>query len=1326
MASAVQSFLKENVKFAYGGIGLPFAALDVKGILDSDNKFKAILKTMKDLVLIRVSLVGTFAAIGASIKALVKDTGSLDAALKRLSEVQHFQRVFTPLVGGAKAARKEVADLIQFASHTPFKFEGVASAAVTLQTSTRGQFVGEPALKKVGDAAATSGNSIEESARAVGSFYEALHNGDPINQSVEAMRQMGLISIMAATNIQRLAESGADATAMAGQLTSALSESRGGMKEFANDLDAVTTAREKAVEGAQVAFGAPFTEKEIQNTKNYTEAIVAITPALASAGNALSGFVGGVEGATSAFVKWIGKSGVGETAIKLLTTGLVALAAVFTAIGVAAIPGFIALIATLMVAVDAAIAGMVAWGVSMGVAATSMAALGTAMTVVANIAAGAAIAVPFIAAGLAVVALGVAVKNLIDHSRNLNRALAEEMAAHSQAIAAIHGHIAAIQTLADKYQAVSEAIQQTIKDQTELNNLRSKREALQKEIATSDPLIAARKKIDLAELNQRIEQQEKKIAIDRKTRQQAERTSAIAGPEREALIQLQTRRQLLLEEQRLEEQIAAQPGRGPELQRQRAGVLAERAREGRAGLEANERVALRRSAITTQSARGEVEVALAGDKEQLAKIENEKGKKDDRKRLKDQIAIKQGILDKIDAEILAAGLQAGQDTAIGLETRAQQLQHAINAKAEQDAGNQKVADREKELAGGAVAGPTTPAEILALQKRAGFKRQLEAQAPEAEVEARRKIVQAQEEERGRFVTELQIHIERGIVTAARQGPPGQKELLTDLRSFIGHFEDLRKIFPDPKAAQLAMEKVGTEIMNFPAEALKPVADSLTRVGGGGGVGGPTGDPRLMAQQRMLTLQGTANNYLAQIEANTAKGAQPAPEETTGSAAAPSEEPAAQGEAPTTPTTTAEQPSGVGAGGQGAAPPTPGETAAPAPEVPAAPAPQVAPSVAPPAQPASIPQAPAITPPAAPAVNLVPPAIPAPAAPAVIPQGPAIAPPAAPPSGIPDFVYRKPAPTPPSLTPAVAPPAAPAVNVAPPAVAPPAIPAALPQGPAIAPPAAPAMIPQGPAIAPPAAIQPSAAIQSRSIQPSAAIQSSAIQPSAAIQSSSIQPSAAIQSSSIQPSRGIQSGSIQPSAPIQSGIQATSIRVSMPPAAPALLAPAQPMGPSPGAPIPGGRTAGVGESQSLVNNTERNRLAFEKQFQTTAQPMVETGTGGPSMVGAEAVAARKAGIEHTGEESRAAELERQTQFSHAQVASQMVESFKAMGNGANAAPAVEAESIPVTASIPTKVPSAEETPMARTNMLLNNIFIQNKQSNEHLGVVAVNSADQGKSF
>ncbi len=64
---------------------------------------------------------------------------------------------------------------------------------------------------------------------------------------------------------------------------------------------------------------------------------------------------------------------------------------------------------------------------------------------------------------------------------------------------------------------------------------------------------------------------------------------------------------------------------------------------------------------------------------------------------------------------------------------------------------------------------------------------------------------------------------------------------------------------------------------------------------------------------------------------------------------------------------------------------------------------------------------------------------------------------------------------------------------------------------------------------------------------------------------------------------------------------------------------------------GRLAGVGESQALVDEQERQRIAAENAQRATNEPGGETGSGGPSLIGPAAERARREGIQQTGKDS-----------------------------------------------------------------------------------------------
>src|SRR6266446_3721711 len=178
MAASFQEFLKGNLSNAFEGStkGL-FNKVAMVGyaaeIGKTDNKFKALLNTLKQFVLfnsklfIPISFITAWLGLSKTVKSILHDTGSLDAALRRMASIQAFQRTFAPLLGGISAAKQRVAELIQISSKGPFRFEQMAGASRSLEVLTRGTFSGSEALNKIGNAAAASGNSIEDTAGAV-------------------------------------------------------------------------------------------------------------------------------------------------------------------------------------------------------------------------------------------------------------------------------------------------------------------------------------------------------------------------------------------------------------------------------------------------------------------------------------------------------------------------------------------------------------------------------------------------------------------------------------------------------------------------------------------------------------------------------------------------------------------------------------------------------------------------------------------------------------------------------------------------------------------------------------------------------------------------------------------------------------------------------------------------------------------------------------------------------------------------------------------------------------------------------------------------------
>ena len=788
--------MKGNAKFYLGGgmgLGLLFAGLDLKNIAEADNKFKALFKAITSIIFVRTAFAGTFLALGAAVRSLVKETGSLEAALKRLDAIQKAQRSIAPFVGGAKQARQHVAGLVGFAADSPFRFEDVAEADRTLQAKTRGSFAGTGALTSVGDAAAASGNSLQDSAAAVGQFYEALHNGEPVRAATEQLRQMGIVSEQSAMHLDRLAESGASSIDMANSLAQALSESKGGMSSYAKELEAVSIASEKAAEGAKEAFGKGFAEPPIRSTKNYTEALVAITPALEQVGKFFSGFTQTFETWGSKITKAAAQSGLLSGAIKVLAAVVTAGAIALTAFGLSVIP----------------------------------------------------IVGPFAAFAAVLGSTGLILYKFVNQTKEAARELKELTKTHKEAQAILNAHAASIQSITDLQEQYGRSVQHIIDLQNELN--------------------AAEKKGD----KKRIEEIIRALREAHAAMANLPAAENLASPERGNVIAERLAERRATEAARFQESLRAEPGRAAELSADRAAQLEERAGTARQGLQTRQRVAERQGNLLGRQSDLRLEVGS------LEKIRETKGKlePDQKARLEEA----KGQLAGITGQLLKIQEIEGRGATVGLEAQAQRLQHAQRANAlEVQAANtedkqrqkqlQAEAQREKIAAGGVEAGPDTGRKIQDLQETIKQQAEDETNVIGLATEARGLRGAKREQFRERAVATEEITAERGAALAHVTGQTREQQHFQDIGAFLQNFEQLRQVFPEEEARKLAIDKRQSELMDQLPQALKPIGDSLTRVGGGGGVAGPSGDPRQRVQERIRDLNASSLDVLRHIDA----------------------------------------------------------------------------------------------------------------------------------------------------------------------------------------------------------------------------------------------------------------------------------------------------------------------------------------------------------------------------------------------------------------------------------------------------------------------------
>lgn len=448
MASGFQKFIEDNTK---GAVNKGFLALSIAEIATADNKLKALLKTIALMavqgIAMKVIFAGAFGSMSKSIRALVRDTGALQAALDRLRKIQGWQHTFAPLVGGVKVARLEVARLLAFASSNNLKVEGVMEAAQTLQVLTHGAFASEEALKLLAETGAATGNSLTAAAEGAGQFVADLREGRPIDAAVENMRAMGLISDESAKGLLRLAQSGASTMAVMEAFKGVLAGNKGALAAMKGEIAAVENRYENARRAMLEKLGAPFTEAEIQNMANMADVMTALVPHVERLANFFAKLINTFSTAATGIAKWVAENralmDAIDTAIEII--------GVFIAVvsGISAI-GLAAWCISAAFAVEGLVASLIAATGAAGAAATAIEALGVA----AEIALGATALGLFIILGVQLYGIYLNWAHGAEKAADAQRSLRE---AHDATTAAMEKQIRAARNLQEAHEATAKA-----------------------------------------------------------------------------------------------------------------------------------------------------------------------------------------------------------------------------------------------------------------------------------------------------------------------------------------------------------------------------------------------------------------------------------------------------------------------------------------------------------------------------------------------------------------------------------------------------------------------------------------------------------------------------------------------------------------------------------------------------------------------------------------------------------------------------------------------------------------------------------------------------
>jgi hypothetical protein len=206
------------------------------------------------------ALLGT-GALASGLMSFVK--GSSAAA----SSVESLTTQFTTLLGSATAAKQRMEEITKFAASTPFEIAELAATSKLLEVMGGKLISTGDGLRLVGDAAAMSGQPIEEVGLHIGRLFSAITSGTSAGESVNRLQELGLITGATKIKFEELAAAQKKGTAatLTGEralklLQGVMSKAQGGMAALSATTEGKLSNMKDNITQLKVAFGNGFND----------------------------------------------------------------------------------------------------------------------------------------------------------------------------------------------------------------------------------------------------------------------------------------------------------------------------------------------------------------------------------------------------------------------------------------------------------------------------------------------------------------------------------------------------------------------------------------------------------------------------------------------------------------------------------------------------------------------------------------------------------------------------------------------------------------------------------------------------------------------------------------------------------------------------------------------------------------------------------------------------------------------------------------------------------------------------------------------------------
>lgn len=246
-------------------------------------------------------ITGAFAGVG--VAAVAGFGMAMKSAIDMNASLEQSTMQFTTLMGDADMAAEHVAMLFELGAKTPFETEPIIAASKHLQVFGGAALNTQDNLIMIGDAAAAVGQNFDEVAFWTGRAYSAIQGGQPFGEAAMRLQEMGLMTPEVRSQMEKLQESGADASEVWGAFSDQLGTFTGAMEMQAGSWAGITSTLSDTLQMLAANALKPFFDLAKQGVQGFSDllnspavqaGITALAEKLTAVIQAISDFIGGI------------------------------------------------------------------------------------------------------------------------------------------------------------------------------------------------------------------------------------------------------------------------------------------------------------------------------------------------------------------------------------------------------------------------------------------------------------------------------------------------------------------------------------------------------------------------------------------------------------------------------------------------------------------------------------------------------------------------------------------------------------------------------------------------------------------------------------------------------------------------------------------------------------------------------------------------------------------------------------------------------------------------------------------------------------------------